>query len=348
MEAQQILKPFVEVSRALCDGADSRSVMNLIARRLTEVLELKGVVVKVYDADRRRLELFSSYGLTENFLFSKPAPGSVCAAVPPKVVQIEDVGASDNPDYEAMMVEGIRAAAIIPVEVEQQPLGMVVLFSPEPRTLTKEELQFAEALCSRGFVSISWERRVEGLIERERHYLKNFQEIAQAINSTLTINKVLQLVVTKITEVMGVLGTSVRLLDNKTNTLYLAQAHGLSERFLNKGPVDAQKSIAENMAGRIVVIEDVYTDPRIQYRAEVIEEGIRKILSIPLQVRGKVIGVLRIFTGDREPFHDLEIQFAAAVAQQCAMAIENAQMYQRVKYEYQQLLIDFGYEGSSR
>ncbi|SMC17332.1 GAF domain-containing protein [Desulfacinum hydrothermale DSM 13146] len=347
MEAQQILKPFVEVSQALCDGVDSQSVMNLIARRLTEALELKGVVVKVYDPERKRLELFSSYGLTEHFLFSKPAPGSVCAAVPPQVVQIKDVRAEDNGDYEAMMVEGIRAAAILPMEVDQEPLGMVVLFSQEPRTLTEEEIQFAKALTSRAFLSLAWERRVHGIIERERHYLQNFQEIAQAINSTLTINKVLKLVVTKITEVMGVLGTSVRLLDNKTNTLYLAQACGLSERFLNKGPVDAQKSIAENMAGHIVVIEDVYTDPRIQYRAEVIEEGIRKILSIPLQVRGKVIGVLRIFTGDREPFHDLEIQYAAAVAQQCAMAIENARMYQRVKYEYQQLLIDFGYEGSS-
>jgi hypothetical protein len=61
-------------------------------------------------------------------------------------------------------------------------------------------------------------------------------------------------------------GCTVRLLDPKTQKLYLAQSFGLSEEFLHKGPVDAQKSIAENMAGKIVVIDDVITDPRLQYR----------------------------------------------------------------------------------
>jgi GAF domain-containing protein len=79
-----------------------------------------------------------------------------------------------------------------------------------------------------------------------------------------------------------------------------------------------------------------------------VAEGIRKILSIPLSVRGKVIGVLRVFTGPRAPFTQREIHFASAIAQQCAFAIENARMYQRVKYEYQQMMIDFGYEGSGQ
>ncbi|WP_448382961.1 GAF domain-containing protein [Desulfosoma sp.] len=349
MDVTSVLKPFVEVSRALCDGVDAADVMNLITQRLTESLGLKGAVIKAYDKKRSRLELVASFGLSENFLFSKPREGSLCASVPRQGVQIEDLRRESNgTDFEALLLEGVRAAAVVPLEVEQQPIGMLALFAAEPRKFTREELQFAEALAGRGIVALAWERKLEEIIERERRYLSSFQEITQAINSTLNINKVLELVVTKITQVMGVIGTTVRLLDPKSNTLYLAQAYGLSERFLKKGPVDAAKSIAENMAGRIVVIEDVYTDPRIQYRAEVIEEGIRKILSIPLQVRGKVIGVLRILTGERPPFHDLEIQFAAAVAQQCAMAIENARMYQRVKYEYQQLLIDFGYEGSSR
>ncbi|ROR01820.1 GAF domain-containing protein [Desulfosoma caldarium] len=349
MDVTSVLKPFVEVSRALCDGVEAADVMNLITRRLTECLALKGAVIKAYDRSRSRLELVAGYGLSENFLFSKPREGSLCASVPRQVVQIEDLRLEGNgADFEGLLLEGVRAAVAVPLEVEQQPKGMLALFAAEPRKFTREELQFAEALAGRGIVALAWEHKLEDIIERERRYLSSFQEISHAINSTLSINKVLELVVTKITQVMGVLGTTVRLLDTKTNTLYLAQAYGLSERFLKKGPVDAAKSIAENMAGRIVVIEDVFTDPRIQYRSEVIEEGIRKILSIPLQVRGKVIGVLRILTGERPPFHDLEIQFAAAIAQQCAMAIENARMYQRVKYEYQQLLIDFGYEGSSR
>jgi GAF domain-containing protein len=246
-----------------------------------------------------------------------------------------------------MMMEGIQAFAVLPIEVEREGIAMAALFAGAPREFTEKELSFARTLAGQGILAIAWKRRVEELIEHERQYLRSFQEISSTINATLDIGKVLELVVTKITEVLGVKGCVVRLLDPKTQNLYVARSHGLSQDFLNKGPVDAQKSIAENMAGRVVVVDDVFTDPRLQYPAETAEEGVRKVLSIPLMVRGKVIGVLRIYTGERPPFTKREINLAVAIAQQCAFAIENARIYQRLQYEYQQLLTDFGYEGSS-
>ena len=350
MCSRDYLTPFVEVGRALCDGADQYSVMNLIARRLTETLELKGCLVKMLGPNADRLELISSYGLSEHFLFSQPQdpPDSICFRLPDGVRCISNLqDAEDSLERENMMIEGIRAVAAIPLEVTQRVLGMVVLCAGSPREFDKTELSFAEALAGRGFLSFDAQRRMDQVIERERQYLGSFQEISSAINETLNINKVLELVVTKVVKALGAKGCAVRLLDPKTQKLYLTKSFGLSKQFLEKGPVDAQRSIAENMAGKIVVIDDVLTDPRLQYRAEVVEEGIRKILSIPLSVRGKVIGVLRLVTGEREPFTNREIHFANAVAQQCAFAIENARIYQRLKQEYQQLLIDFDYNGSS-
>ena len=350
MCSKDYLTPFVEVGRALCDGADSYSVMNLIARRITETLELKGCLIKMLSPSVDRLELISSYGLSENFLFSEPesSPESLCFRLPEDIRCLPNLQDSEPLEQrETMLIEGIRAAAAVPIEVNQQVVAMVVLFAPVPREFTRAELSFAEALTGRGVLSFNARRRMDESIQRERDYLRSFQDISSTINATLNINKVLEVVVQKVAELLGGKGCSVRLLDSKTQKLYLAQSFGLSKEFLNKGPVDAQKSITENMAGKIVVIDDVITDPRLQYQAEVIEEGIRKVLSIPLIVRSKVIGVLRLFTAERPPFTNREIQFANAVAQQCAFAIENARMYQRLKYEYQQLLIDFDYNGSS-
>jgi len=345
------LTPFVEVGRALCDGADNYSVMNLIAKRITQTLGLKGCFIKMKSAQGDRLETLSSFGLTENFLFSDPSnvPGGVCFQLPQGTICLPNLQNGELiGEREAMMVEGIRGLAVLPVEVEQETIAMVALFADVAREFTKTELSFAEALAGRGILSIVWKRRVDELVERERYYLRSFQEVSSTINSTLNIGKVLELVVTKVTQVLGGKGCTVRLLDPKTQNLYLAQSYGLSKEFLNKGPVDAQRSISENMAGHIVVINDVFTDPRLQYPAETAEEGVRKLLSIPLLVRGKVIGALRLFTGDRPAFTEREVHFATAIAQQCAFAIENARIYQRVKYEYQQLLIDFGYNGSSQ
>ncbi len=276
-------------------------------------------------------------GLSEKFLFSKSddTPDYVCSHLPGKAMCIPRLQNGEiTGERELLMIEGIQALAVLPIEVGQEVIAMVALFAGAPREFTKTELSFAETMAGHGILSIVWKRRVDMLIAHEREYLRSFQEISSTINASLNIGKVLELVVTKITEVLGVKGCVVRLLDPKTQNLYVARSHGLSQEFLNKGPVDAQRSIAENMAGRMVVVDDVFTDPRLQYPAEPAEEGLRKLLSVPLIVRGKFIGVLRIFTEERPPFTKSEIDFATAIAQQCALAIENARIYQRLKYEY--------------
>lgn len=351
MSSTDFLAPFVEVSRAMCDGADSYTVMHLIARRITETLGLKGCFIKLKAESGDLLEMVSSYGFTEHFLFFDPkrAPDGLCFRLPDALIcfpRLEDE--TVTPEQEAMMIEGIRAGAVVPIEIEREVVAMVGLFASAPREFTRTEISFAEALAGGGILSILSDRRLQQNIERESQYLKSFQEISSTINSTLNIGQVLDLVVTKVTQALGGKGTTVRLLDPKTHHLYLANSYGLSKQYLDKGPVDSQRSIAENLAGRTVVVDDVFSDPRLQYPAETAEEGIRKLLSIPLLVRGKVIGVLRVYTGERPPFTERELNFAAIVAQQCALAIENARIYQRVKYEYQQLLIEFGYNGSSQ
>jgi len=350
MGSKDCLSLFAEVSRSLCDLTDVYSVAHLVSKRLTESLGLKGCFIKAKRNGSDRLEILGSYGLSEYFLLSEPTKSrkSICFHLPDMNICFSNIKeAEEFPEQEQLLIEGIRSVGVVPLEIGQEVRGMVALFTTTPREFSKDELLLAESLASIVIYAFHQQLERDRCILRERQYLKSFQEVSAAINSSLNVNNVLQLVVTKTTELLNAIGCVVRLLDPKTQQLYVAQSYGLSEEFLHKGPVDAHRSIAENMAGRTVIIDDVFTDPRIQYRAEVVESGIRRILSIPLMVRGKVIGVLRVMAGERPPFSEDEIEFAQAIAQQCAFALENARMYQRLKYEYQQLLIDFGYDGSS-
>ncbi|MGC8493520.1 MAG: GAF domain-containing protein [Syntrophobacteraceae bacterium] len=350
MSPVDYLMPFVEVGRAVFDGAGNDHVMSLTAEALTRTLDIKGCFIKMKAYKGDHIEVIGSKGLSERFLFGKSDYGKnwVCLNLPESTVCIPQLDEFDIQGEKALLeAEGIQSFTVVPIAIRQETVAMVALFSGAPREFTQEEIGFVESLAGQGVQSILWQRRVHSMIEKERDYLRSFQEISSAINETLNIGKVLELVVTKITTVMGVKGCVVRLLDPKSQNLYVARSHGLSKEFLQKGPVDAQRSMAENLAGKVVVIDEVLTDPRLQYPAEMVEEGVRKILSIPLTVRGKFIGVLRIYTGEGPKFTKREIDFALAVGQQCAFAIENARIYQRLHHEYQQLLCDFGYEGSS-
>ncbi len=350
MRSIDYLTPFVEVSRTLCDGAESKCLMGSIAGKIAKTLDLKGCFIKMKGFETDKMELLASCGLSEHFLLSKSddVAECVCSNIPGRIICVPNLTNDGmTVEKELMMIEGIQGFAVLPIEVLQETVAMVALFSNGPREFSDQELDFAKALVGQGILSIVRKNRMDALIEHERKYLLILQEISSTISATPNIGKVLELVVTKITEVLGVKGCIIRLLDPKTQNLYLARSHGLSREFLDKGPVDAQRSMAGNMAGQVVVIDDVFTDPRVQYPAKHAEEGVRKILSVPLMVRGRFIGVLRIFTGERPAFSKNQINLVSAIAQQCAFAIENARIYQRLQYDYEQLLSDLGYEGSS-
>ena len=375
MSNRDYLSAFAKANRAICDGADEQMVMNLITRSVTETLDLKGCMIKLDPAAIERmgykpdaiklrgnpcntqspepehLEMLSSFGLSENFMYSSihRLPASQLYHIPQKTVAIADIEIAErNVDYDIFKAEGIRAFLLFPIEVYGEDVALVALFDGKIGELSSEDVKFARAITSRGVASFVRLRNWNRVLDRERQFLGSFQEISSAIGSTLTINKVLQLVVTKITEVLGVRGTQVRLLDRKTNDLELAASFGLSEEFTKIGALKARrgKDGVRTISTKAIVIDDAPNDPRVQYRSEIAEEGIRKILTLPLLVRDRIMGELTIFTGESLAFTEQELQFATAIAQQCAFAIENSRLYRQVKYEFQKLLEDFGYEGS--
>jgi len=377
MAKRDYLSAFAVVNRAICEGVDEREVVNLITKYATETLDLVGCFIKMLSGQERfkkaldlgrstfqvkvpqggRLEFLSSYGLSQNFLYSRRANSeySIFNCIPAENLYVEDIHDLETlgQDLELMEAEGLRSLFMFPVDVHQENVATVALFDKKKGDLDREDIKFAKALTSRGIASVVNQRNMEALLERQRLFLSNFQEISNTINSTLNINKVLELAAEKITEVLGVKGSQIRLLDPKTQKLKLAASYGLSQDFLQIGPVrskrgvEAKYSLDIKHSGDIVVIDDVASDPRVQYQEAILAEGVNKILTMPLHTRAKNIGELTIFTMGERSFSEEEIRFADAIAQQCAFAIENARMYQRVKYEYQQLLEDFGYNGSS-
>ncbi len=62
------------------------------------------------------------------------------------------------------------------------------------------------------------------------------------------------------------------------------------------------------------------------------------MLTLPVIVRGKVLGILRLLTGEPRNFSMQEIKFAASLAEQCGIAIENATMYENTKKKYDDIM----------
>ncbi len=169
-----------------------------------------------------------------------------------------------------------------------------------------------------------------------KDYYTTLHQVALTISSSLELDEVLQRVVTSITEAMQVKACALRLLDAHSGELQLSAVYGLSKGYLTKGPVEVKSSLidSEALCGTPVVIHDVRTDPRFQYQEAARREGIVSVLCVPLEVHGKAIGVIRVYTSEPSVFNQDDIQFLSVLASLAALAIENASLYDSLKRSY--------------
>jgi GAF domain-containing protein len=147
--------------------------------------------------------------------------------------------------------------------------------------------------------------------------------ITKAISTIREPEEIVLIAVEGITHALNVKGCALFLFSAKSNELKVAGSYGLSNEYINKGPISALASIASSLKdGKPVAIFDVSDDPRIQYPEDAAKEGICSILSTPIIIGEKVFGCLRIYTAEPWEFTLNDVNFVQAVAQIVGMAME--------------------------
>lgn len=346
------LRIFQEISKTISTTLSVDERLKLLAEGVVKALEVKGCTIRLLGYGGKELALAASYGLSDQYFSKgKVEPGkSISVAMTGRPVAIPDARTDPRIQYpEAAQEEGVVSMLSIPIVVREQVIGVLRLHSAEERDFTLREVDFATAIAEQGGLAIENARLFEKALE-EVKYLKAVAGVVKVLNSTLDITKVLELIVTKAIDILGLKACSLRLLNPKTKKLELACAHGLSDAYLHKGPVDMDLSIASCMKGEVVWIEDARNDPRAQYPGEAEKEHIASILSVPMILRDKVIGALRLYTSEPRRFNESQIELAQSMAEFGALALENARLHGSLKDDYKALMDDIqlftGYRGS--
>ena len=169
--------------------------------------------------------------------------------------------------------------------------------------------------------------------------LEAISRVSKTITSNLYLEDILKLIVTVTAEITDSKICSLMLIDDKTNELVLKATQSMSEAY-NKKP---QLKIGEGIAGRVALENkaiSVYDLPReLDYKSKAIaeKEGLKSLLSVPLAVKGKVIGVLNNYTSYPHKFTKDEINILTTVASQASIVIENAELMVKSKVIQEEL-----------
>lgn len=175
---------------------------------------------------------------------------------------------------------------------------------------------------------------------KEMEYLESYKDVCKKINSSLDYGEVLDVIAENTVRLLGVKACTIYLLDQEQRQWKVSASYGLSNAYIQKGPIDPEKSISECLTGKWVLVSDATTDPRIQYPEKAKREGVASILSVPIFVREKIIGVLRIYSPEPREFSDLENEFISGLAEIGGIGIENARMYDHLKADHEKLIQD--------
>jgi signal transduction histidine kinase len=171
-------------------------------------------------------------------------------------------------------------------------------------------------------------------------FYRTFRDISKSVHSCTKVEECLYLAVRKTAEALHAKGSILRILNLKTGELELNAAYGLSDRYLSKGHVSSTKVIQEIcQENRAIIIKDIQTDPRVQYPKEAKEEGIKMMVDLPLFVGQNVVGILRIFFEEQRQFSEEDLNFAIAIAEQCALAIDKTRLIEKQQTQYNHLAI---------
>jgi signal transduction protein with GAF and PtsI domain len=130
---------------------------------------------------------------------------------------------------------------------------------------------------------------------------------------------------------LGIKGCSIFVLNPDTEELEVLSSFGLSANYLNKGPVSVNEGIDHRLNPVPVLIADVEGAQDLQYPEEARKEGIGAMVSLPMQLYGRLIGVLRLYHFEHWEISESDFDCLATLAEVVGLAV----MYSRLLAAYQ-------------
>jgi two-component system, sensor histidine kinase PdtaS len=168
----------------------------------------------------------------------------------------------------------------------------------------------------------------------ERH-LRLLTETIAAVNSTLDLQEVLELVASKVAEALGTDACFVYLYDERSDELVLRATHGTSVEEMTRRP---KMRPGEGITGTaaverapVMIPSQAHLDPRFKRFTNLPEEEYESILAVPILAREKLEGALNVRTREPREFSDGEIELLLAIAAQVAQSIEHAKLYSQAQ-----------------
>jgi two-component sensor histidine kinase/putative methionine-R-sulfoxide reductase with GAF domain len=169
------------------------------------------------------------------------------------------------------------------------------------------------------------------VVDTTARHLRLLTDTIAAVNSSLDLQEVLELVARNVAEALDTDACFVYLYDARAEELVLRATHGSRVEEMTRTPRmrpgEGITGVAAAERAPVMIPAQAHLDPRFKLFPNLPEDEYESILAVPILAREKLEGALNVRTRDPREFTEAEIELLVAIASQVGQTIEHAQLY---------------------
>lgn len=228
------------------------------------------------------------------------------------------------------------ASLILPLKSQERLLGLIFLDSSKGahhfpsanvRQLLTLSLQLANAIQRASLIQ---------KLQENLGPLKALYQVSTAITGTLSLPRVIRLIVDQAVELLDSVSCALLVLD-ETGESFRLETSGPEEDGFQKASFQARmaKESVETKKPHAHYIDQEDSD--LAVRQELITHGYGGLLSVPLIAKKRMVGVLNCFVPPKIRFRQQEIRLIKGFANQAAIAVDNARLHGMIRFKMNEL-----------
>jgi adenylate cyclase len=333
-EAYREQSSLLEIAEAIGSQLGLVPLIEKVLEQVSRLLDADRASLYLVDHDRRELWTKVAQGLDVQEIrvpMDKGIAGHVAGTGQPMNV----VDAYQEPlfNQEIDQKTGYRTQSVLSVPVRNDKndvIGVVSVFNSRNGSFSDKD---QSALTrSSGILGLALNNSIlyETVVSRQKE-VQTLLEVGASLSGTLELVELIQIIMRKAREITDAERSTLFLIDRETGELVSKVAEGQSGEIR----VPRGQGIAGQVAatGRLLNIPDAYANPLFNQEVDQ-KTGFRtrNILCVPMRTgEGETIGVTQVINKKAGPFTEADERILTSLSSQAAVALDNAQLYERVR-----------------
>ncbi len=328
----KILRRIIEI---LNSGLDLNIIFHNVISMALEYTKADSCFLYILDRKNNELVLMASSNPHPNILrkiklkVGEGVTGWVAEKKEPVIIAEKAFQDPRFKMFNSLPEDRYEAFIGIPIILRDKVVGVINFQHRSKKKYSKATIRSLMTIAQlvSGLVQSAW--LYEEMREKTLH-LESIFKISKTVISSHSLDEILSLIVEVISEVMCSPICSIMLLNEKRGILEVRATQSLDKEWIGKPVV----KIGEGISGKVflekrpIVINNVLEHPEFKMIEAARREGLKVLLSVPMVVRNRAIGVINVYSKDDRVFSSEEFSWLQVIANQAAIAIENARLEQ--------------------